>query len=164
MGRQKNTEKSSAWARLLHAHTDEELTADLDAIIDHPFVIQRKDDADGPDLLWTLKQRCHDADGLKRIMSSALASPATPPDLYRMIVDFLGTHMALPEMIPKTEAQAEWQRVYNDPDDYALITFRNSMRQMLDLGWPPAHIAAQPHSMRHSSRAESVTYRELPYD
>jgi hypothetical protein len=101
MGRQKNTEKSSAWARLLHAHTDEELTADLDAIIDHPFVIQRKDDADGPDLLWTLKQRCHDADGLKRIMSSALASPATPPDLYRMIVDFLGTHMALPGNDPQ---------------------------------------------------------------
>jgi hypothetical protein len=45
--------------------------------------------------------------------------------------------------LPLAEAKKEGQRLYGNASDYALLTFRNAMQEMLDLGWPVAHIAAQ---------------------
>jgi hypothetical protein len=45
--------------------------------------------------------------------------------------------------LPLAEAKEEGQRLYGNASDYALLTFRNAMQEMLDLGWPVAHIAAQ---------------------
>ena len=45
--------------------------------------------------------------------------------------------------LPLREAKEEGQRLYGNASDYALLTFRNAMQEMLDLGWPVAHIAAQ---------------------
>jgi hypothetical protein len=45
--------------------------------------------------------------------------------------------------VPLAEAKEEGQRLYGNASDYALLTFRNAMQEMLDLEWPVAHIAAQ---------------------
>jgi hypothetical protein len=47
-------------------------------------------------------------------------------------------------MVTRAEAKEEAQGIYNQADDFTLSTFRSCVHEMADnLGWPPAHIAAQ---------------------
>jgi hypothetical protein len=114
-------------------HTDEQLGPVNAAIANHPFTLAHKDDPAGPGL-WMLK-RHYDLDDLVRVMTAAIKDPSTPPDLRAMVMSFIW-----PQMVPRQEAQA----MYGDASDYADLTFRNSVRELLNtLGWEPEELTAR---------------------
>jgi hypothetical protein len=115
--------------------TDEQLGPELAKIVNHQYVISHQGDDAGAGLLWQLKQQPYDDTDFGRILGEAIANPGTPPDLRAMVVNYVW-----PQMAPKREVE----EVYGQASDYAHLTFRNSVRQLLGkLGRAPEELAAE---------------------
>jgi hypothetical protein len=136
---------------LQHAHTDDQLGHALAAIVNHTYVVVRKNDPTGAGALWALKtDHWHEQD-LRDYTTRALADPNLPGDLRELISQYIQKLEAevAAEIAPSKSASIE--EIFSSSAGFTLENYTEEAKHLVRLGAPFAVI-----QRAHAKAADEV--------